>query len=133
METFGDRLSLLISQCGKTKTEFAKKIKMSQPYVSQLCSGEKVPSDRTILTICRVFGVSETWIRTGEGEMFAKRTREEELGDFIADVLKDEPDSFRRRIVAILAKLTPSDWAAIEKRGREILDELEEEKKKPAP
>lgn len=65
--------------------------------------------------------------------MFVKRTREEELGDFIADVLKDEPDSFRRRIVAILAKLTPSDWAAIEKRGREILDELEEEKKKPAP
>ena len=65
--------------------------------------------------------------------MFAKRTREEELGDFIADVLKDEPDSFRRRIVAILAKLTPSDWEAIERRGKEIMAELDEEDKKAGP
>ena len=133
MATFGDRLSHVIATLKMTKSEFAKQINMSQSFVSELCFDRKQPSDRTISDVCRKFNVSETWLRTGEGEIFVKRTREEELDDFIADVLKDEPDSFRRRVVSILAKLTPSDWAAIERRGKEILAELDEENKKTGP
>lgn len=128
------RIAQVRKSVGLTQGDFGERIGgLTRNYVWMIEKGERVPSDRTISDICREFNVSESWLRTGEGEMFAKRTREEELGDFIADVLKDEPDSFRRRIVAILAKLTPSDWAAIERRGKEILAELEEEKKKPAP
>lgn len=115
-----ERIQQIIESLGIKKAEFAKRLNVSAPFASELCSGAKKPSDRTIADICRQFNVSETWLRTGEGEMFAKRTREEELGDFITDVLKDEPDSFRCRIVAVLAKLTPSDWEAIERRGREL-------------
>ena len=128
-----ERLKQLRKCLGLNQTEFGARIKIKQTTIAGYENGSRAPRDAIIAAICNEYSVSEQWLRTGDGEMFVQRTREEELGDFIADVLKDEPDSFRRRIVAILAKLTPSDWAAIEKRGREILDELEEEKKKPAP
>ena len=63
------RISEIVAKLGVTKTEFAKRLGISQAYVSQLCSGVKVPSDRTIADICRVFNVREEWLRYGEGEM----------------------------------------------------------------
>ena len=128
------RIAQVRKSVGLTQGDFGERIGgLTRNYVWMIEKGERVPSDRTISDICREFNVSESWLRTGDGEMFVQRTREEELADFIGDVLRDEPDSFRRRIVAILAKLTPSDWEAIERRGKEILAELDEENKKTGP
>lgn len=65
-----ERIQAIINAKGIKKTEFAQKLNVSQAYISQLCSGTKTPSDRTIADICREFNVSEAWLRTGEGEMF---------------------------------------------------------------
>ena len=67
------RIAQIIVALGIKRTEFAKKIGISSPFVSELCSGAKKASDRTITDICREFNVSETWLRTGEGEMFVKK------------------------------------------------------------
>lgn len=104
MDTMGARISALIKNLGLTKTDFAAKINLSQSHISKITLGDTVPSDRTILDICRVFDVSERWLRTGEGDMLVQRTREQEITDFMADLLKGEPD-FRRRFVSVLARL----------------------------
>ena len=65
-----NRIAQVITALGIKKIEFAKKIGISSPFVSELCSGAKKASDRTITDICREFNVNETWLRTGEGEMF---------------------------------------------------------------
>ena len=69
MQTFQDRLRSLIDTLGITKTKFAEDLHVSSAFVSMLCSGKSLPSDRTIADICRKYNVSETWLRTGEGEM----------------------------------------------------------------
>ena len=118
------RISFLIDELGIKKAGFAKRLNLSQPFVSELCSGKSKPSDRTISDICREFDVNEEWLRTGEGEMFRQLGREEEITDFLAGLIR-EPDAFQARLIAALAKLTPEQWELFET----VFDSLVEAKK----
>lgn len=124
METIAGRITALINAIdGLTKAKFAVEIGVSAAYVSQLCSGVREPSDRTISDICRIYNVNEQWLRTGEGEMHVKLTPSEELARFTAQLQNE--DSFRRRVITALATLEPDAWDRIEK----FLDQLLESNK----
>ena len=69
--------------------------------------------DRTILLICREYGVSEEWLRDGDGEMFVPVTRNEKIARFAGELMKDETPDFRRQIVEILADLNDEQWDAL--------------------
>ena len=116
------RISKIVAKSGLTKTDFAKRLGVSQPFVSRLCSGEVQPSDRTISDICREFGCNEVWLRTGEGEPDQKRTRQEEIMRFAVQTYKSD-DEFRKAFVAMLAKLDPEDWKALNKIADKLLEE----------
>lgn len=120
MNDISSRISAVIKSSGLTKTAFSKKIGLSQPFVSQLASGDATPSDRTIVDICREFGVSEHWLRTGEGEMFVLLSREEEITKFAMSVIRDPDSEFQRDLLATMAKLGPAQWQLME----QMLDEL---------
>ena len=107
------RIAAVISHSGLTKTAFAQKINLSQPMVSNLASGAKIPSDRTIADICREFNVSEQWLRTGEGEMFVLPDADTELANFCADVLTGVAPPLVREVVALLADLTDEEVAVL--------------------
>lgn len=107
MENISKRINEIISISGLSKTAFAKKINVSQPFVSQMISGTAKPSDRTIADICREFDINETWLRTGEGEMQREISDSEKILAWVTDVLMDKPDSFRRQLVEVLVELTP--------------------------
>ena len=113
MDTINIRICDLIRDLGITKTAFAEKIHVTPQFVSSLCSGVKIPSDRTIMDICREFGVSEQWLRTGTGEMFPPSTRAQEIADFAADLLSDEPESTRSVVISYLMRWDADDWAAV--------------------
>lgn len=119
MADINDRISQIIEDSKLSKTDFAAKIKVSQQYVSKL-SKDGTPSDRTLLDICREFGIRETWLRTGEGDMHITMSRSQEIAEFIGDVLKGETDTFKRRFVAMLARLDESQWEVLEQMVDEI-------------
>lgn len=89
------------------------KIGLTPSALSYIESGKSTPSNQTVLSICRVFGVSEHWLRTGEGEMYVKKSKDEEIMEFFNDVLQDEPESFRRQFVYKLSKLSEASWQAM--------------------
>lgn len=126
MDGLNQRISALIDALNIKKTSFAERLNVSQAFVSQLCSGVKQPSDRTISDICREFDVNEEWLRTGSGEMFVPLTRDEQIEVFIGNVLKDEPGDFRRRLISVLSRLTESEWELLEKKLKEIVGTDEE-------
>lgn len=99
------RIATVISHSGLTKTAFGQRIGLSQPMVSRLTSGSAPPTDRTIADICREFGVSETWLRTGEGEMYVLPDAQVKLVNFCADVLSGVSGPVRRQFVELLASL----------------------------
>ena len=115
-----ERIYAIILAKNIKKAEFAKQLNISQPFVSELCSGAKSPSDRTITDICREFNVSETWLRTGEGEMFVPVSRSQEIAGFVGEILKGEEDTFKRRFVAMLSRLDERDWEVLEKMVNEM-------------
>lgn len=90
MDTIAERISLCIESLGLKRNEFAKRLDLSSPFVSELCSGRKAPSDRTIAAICREFHVREDWLRTGEGSMYTQLTPDQERAVFLASVTAGE-------------------------------------------
>ena len=113
MKEMNERISTIIEASGIKKTVFADRLNVSQAFVSQLCSGVKQPSDRTIADICREFNVNEDWLRTGEGEMFKPLSRSETIAKFAGELMKDEDDSFRRQLVEALAQLDEKEWEVL--------------------
>lgn len=114
MDAFGERIENLIKQLGITKTKFAEKLSVSQPYISKIIISGYVPSDRLIEDICEKFNANEKWLRTGEGEMFIRKTRSETIADFIVDMLNEEEPSYKRRLIEALAELSTDEWKLLE-------------------
>lgn len=115
MITIRDRILLLLEKKNITKTEFANKLNITQAYVSKITNKGATPSDRLIEDICEKFMVNENWLRTGNGEMFIKLDKENQLMIWAANILKDESDSFKRRFVQMLTEFDESDWETLEK------------------
>lgn len=53
-----------------TQTEFGERIGVKGNTVTGYETGVRSPSDAVIKSICREFGCSEDWLRTGAGDMF---------------------------------------------------------------
>lgn len=120
---FSERLSELIEALDIKKVRFAERIRVDQSYITQLTKGRNVPSDRIVAAICQEFSVNETWLRTGEGEMFVETIQEDQIRLFMGDVMHGAPD-FRRRLMSVLARMTPEEWAILEKKAWELVDAM---------
>lgn len=129
MSELNERISSVVAMSGNTKTKFAEKINISQPYLSQLCSGAKLPSDRTIADICREFGVSETWLRTGAGEPFMPPSRSEEMGRLVRSLMADKPEAFRSRLITALLRFDADgpEWQLLENIYNSVAADIEKE------
>lgn len=67
----GERIKETRKALKLTQQTFADRVGLKQNSIALLESDKRNPSDQLILSICREFRVNETWLRTGEGEMFA--------------------------------------------------------------
>lgn len=126
MGTINERFAFLIKDQGLTQTKIADSLHLTQSHVSGLCSGAKNLSDRTISDICRVFCVSEAWLRDGVGEMYVRRSANEELAILVNDLMSDADESFRKRFVSLLLALPPESWAAIEDFAKKLQKSTED-------
>lgn len=115
-----ERIALVRKSLGLTQEKFAEQVGLSRNFMWMIESGTRVPSDRTISDICREFNVNETWLRTGEGEMFNQITRSEKIAAFLGDITENEGDDFKRRFVEMLAELEPEDWKLLERMAEKL-------------
>ncbi|NDO47019.1 helix-turn-helix domain-containing protein [Clostridium sp. MD294] len=104
------RKSVLLSQ-----EEFGKKLGITGAAISKIESGNRNVTEQMTLAIIREFDVNEQWLRTGEGEMFLIKTRDEEIASFIGTLLKKDDDTFKKRLISALSKLEEPDWEVLEK------------------
>lgn len=122
-----ERIKQVRKAAGLTQGEFAEQISLSRNYIAMIEIGQREPSERTIDDICRVFGVSKLWLKTGEGEMYVKRDMNQEIGMMVTAVMKDADESFRKRFIAALLQVPPEGWDAIE----EFVNKLSTAEKEP--
>lgn len=109
------RLRELRNKLGLSREDFAKRLGLkSRGKIENIELSRTKPDDAFIHLICREFSVNEHWLRTGEGEMFIKLTKEEEIASFIGEILSDEDDSFKKRLISGLAALDENGWTVLE-------------------
>ena len=119
-----DRLVLLRKTLKKSQQEFADRLNIKRGTIANYECGRNEPIDAVVTLICKEFDVNETWLRTGEGEMFVPRDRETELAKLTTDFLLDEPDSFRSRFISLLARMSDEEWKMVE----DLVDRLAQKK-----
>ena len=122
----GERIRTVRRALDLTQTEFGRRIGMKQNTIA-LIEGGRNTSDQTLKAICREFNVSEEWLRTGEGEMFVPKSRDEELAEFFGNVQGIGPESFKRRFVAMLSRLDEEEWTLLERMAERLLSETKKE------
>lgn len=104
--------------------EFGKAIGISRSNEANIETGRINVTDRVVRDICEKFNINENWLRTGEGNMLAPVSREDEIMQFVANV-QGENNVAAKRLLSALAKLNLDDWKVIDK----ILDNLTNTKK----
>ncbi len=109
-----DRIKKIRKELDLTQQKFADRLGVQRNTIAMYEMGRSLPSDAIMRSICREFNVNEEWLRTGQGEMFIQRTRNQIITDFAGDLIT-EPDSFKTRLIEGLAKLDTSDWEDIER------------------
>ena len=124
-----DRIKELRKAKGLTQFEFADRLKVSRSNIASYETGKNELSSAVISLICRTFSVSETWLRTGEGEMFSDTAREEQIAAFMGDVLAAESEDFRKRFVSMLSSLSVDEWRLIEEKAKELFAKEQEKRR----
>ena len=118
-----ERLKKLRKTLDLTQQEFADKVGTPRDNIGGYETERRKPSDAVISLICKTNfppkgKVNENWLRTGEGgddNMFIEAPRDEQISNFVGELLKGEEDSFKRRFISMLAALDESDWESLKK------------------
>lgn len=108
------RVKLLRQALQLTQSEFGEGCGLSRAEVANIESSRAPVRPATIPIICREFGVSEVWLRTGEGEMFLPRSQDSELLELLAQVDTKGDDMIRSFLLSYW-RLADEEKAVIRK------------------
>lgn len=112
-----------------TQQEFAERIGSVQNTITGYETGRRVPSGQVIALICKEFGVNETWLRTGEGEMFVSDTTSM-LDDLAA---AHGLDREQRILIEKFIMLSPEARQAVLRYVTDVVDSIRENQKEAPP
>lgn len=109
MSEINDRIKQVRKSKGLTMEQFGSRIGLGKSAVNKIEKGINGTTDQTVQSICREFGVSEVWLRTGDGPML------DDTSGSILDRLVAEYhlNDRKRAILTAFLKLSPADQDAI--------------------
>lgn len=106
-----ERMKLLRRELGMNQADFAAPLGLKQSTIGNYESGSRGVSDATILAICREYGVSEQWLRTGDGEIFTSN----QVPSTIVSNLAQEYD------LDLMDQNLIAEYLKLDKQSREVL------------
>lgn len=118
-----ERIKKLRQALGLSQDEFGRRLGVTRGAVTNIELNKVEPKPLFVDLICREFNVSETWLRTGEGEMFQPKSRNEELFEFAAKVAEGDPGSIQSQLLAVMSRLTDEQWEVLAQVARDFAEE----------
>lgn len=117
MEEINARFKSLRKACNKNQVAFGKVLGISSSGVADIESGRRNVTEKHLIMLSNwtEYNVNINWLRTGEGDMFIARSRNQIITDFLGDLIKEEDESFKKRLIEALALMDIEDWKALEK------------------
>lgn len=112
--TQGERVKEIRKNLGMTMEKFGERLGVGKTAISNIENNNRNLTDQMAISICREFSVNESWLRAGEGDIFIKKTRNQEITDFLGELIIEE-GTFKKRLIEAMAKLDEKDWEDIER------------------
>lgn len=107
-----DRIKEIRKHLKMTQTEFAKETGKTRDSISNLELGRVAPDETFMELVCRKFGISELWLRTGEGEMFSATAEEDAITAVLSSAI-GHADTEQQRFIRAVAKIPPEYIPAV--------------------
>lgn len=118
-----DRIRQLRENLNMSRAAFGEKLGISGDVVNNMERGRIEIKEDRIKLICSIFDVNEAWLRTGEGDMTIKRSRNQEILAYANKVMDLPNNNIQKRLIEALIKLDSEDWKAIEQIAEKLLKE----------
>lgn len=121
--TENERIRELRKTLNLTQVEFGERICMSQGHLTSIETGARSVTDKLVKMICMEFGVNETWLLSGEGNMF------DDASDTIDSISKQlNLNAFQTRLLRLIHDLTPEQQILVQQMAHQLAgDEPPEE------
>lgn len=131
--TTGERLRKARKALHVTQKDLSEKLGITQAGISSIESGRVNLTDRLAQSIQDVYRINADWLRTGEGEMFLEPSEDEQLAQFVGEVLAGRPDDLRRAFLVAMAQLDENGWKCLADFARTVYEEGRLDKEKESP
>lgn len=120
-----ERFKQLRDELGKSQTEFGAGIGVSRSVINNIERGVTEPSDVFLNHLCVVYNVNRAWLETGEGDMFAPVSEQDETAKLIESI-SDSPAM--RSLLATWAQLSDENKAVFERFAADYVDDYNRRK-----
>ena len=122
MSELKDRIKCLRNNLKLSQTEFGESLGAGIGAIKNLEAGITTLKPAMADLICRLYNVDPVWLETGQGEMFRKLSRQEQIADFVGKALADDSDDFVRQTIAMLAVLDEAGWQKLKAAAEAIAE-----------
>ena len=96
MEEMKDRLKAVREELGLKQRELAERLGVSTGRVGSWECGLAAPGKTRLYQLCNEFHVSQTWLETGEGEMFVEPDVNQIFREQIVKMFEELPEDYKK-------------------------------------
>lgn len=127
-KTIGERIRQVRRDKKMNQTDFGKTISVSQNYLSAIEKNDNLATDKIIKLICLIYGVSEDWLRNGEGPMYSAEDSDSERFRQAATGIEMADDKRAMAALEVYWSLSPEDRKIIWKMFDQIYEKAHKKK-----
>lgn len=110
-----DRVKAVRKALNMSQTAFGEKLGVGIGVIKNIEYANVDPKEPFLTLMCDMLNVNKNWLIHGTGEMFLERDTEDEIADFLTQLMCDDDESIRKRFVLALSKFDGDDWKTVEK------------------
>lgn len=116
-----ERIRKVRSHVGLSQAKFGECLGVSRDVINNLELGRVEPKDYIKKLICSEFKISESWLETGEGDMLAPLSKDDEFIQLVTEIQVSN-DDFILRLLRAYWNLDDDAKAVIRKLVNDIAD-----------
>lgn len=124
MDAINERFKAARKECGKSQESWGTILGITRAGVCDIEAGRRSVTEKHIklLSVDSIDGkfLNEEWLRTGKGEMFIPLSRDEEIARFAGEMIKED-DTFKKKLISVLARLDEKDWEDLERIAKNFI------------
>lgn len=109
-----------------SQKDFAERLGLSENFVWMVEKGSRIPSDRTISDICRIFDIQEDWLRYGLEPMRAAKSREEEIAELVGNALQGSSE-FKKAVIKMICSRSDKELEVLHEALLDVYENIKKE------